>query len=153
MDELLPQLTQLAKTQQAVIDMKAKVEAARKTYVEPLETELETLERTLGEYEKLIKDTMREYALSTGDFKASEYVEVKRKPVAYIYDEDEVMAEAEKRGATEFIRTKKELNKVELNRALKSEDEKYSWIQAEPVKDITVTIRPLGDLLIRSEIE
>ena len=126
--------------------VKAQLVALHNEHIAPTEQIASDLAKRIDQLQASIIAEARDYALSTGDFKFSEHIEIKRKPVTYLYDAVEVLEAAKREGATELIRIKEELNKVELNKGLK--DGKYTWIQAEPVQDITVSIRPLGDLLI-----
>ncbi len=118
-------------------------------FVRPYEDEIAATNQRLAQMEADLKAAARQHALETGDFKLHSSITVKRKPVQFVYDEAEVLEQAEAQGAMELIRVKKELNKVALNASLKAGE--YPWVQAEPVHDVTVSIAPLGDILIMLE--
>lgn len=141
-DELL----KLAKLQKELDDTQSAITELKAKYIDPLDKQANDLKKLILESENTVKKIAREYALSTGDFNVSNHIEIKRKPVTWMYDEAEIIEAAKKNKATELIRVTEELNKTNLNKALK--DDKYSWLQAEAVKDIIISIRPLGELLI-----
>lgn len=162
-------LLQLATAQQELADAQKNVDAIKMRHKVELTTplkDLETISARVSNLETAIISSEREYVLSTGEqdengtFKARHpSLTIRRKPVSYIYDEKEMLKVIQARKGTgalairkKLIRTKTELNKVELNKVLG--DSNYAWLPAEPAgRDVTVSIAPLGDLLIRAEME
>lgn len=119
-------------------------------YVRHYDDEIAALNATLAEAETRLRQTIKDYAIETGDKNIHPNIEVRRKPKAWDYDPDTVLQVARAEGLNDLIRTKEELNRVKLNEALK--DGRYPFLPVrEAAPEMTVSIRPLGDLLIIAE--
>mgnify|MGYP000349531708 CR=1 FL=1 len=114
-------------------------------FIQPYEREIAAGNKAVADLQAEIKAAAREAALD-GEVNLHSHIEVKRKPVEWDYDEKEVLKLAIDLDAKELIRTKFELNKVPFKQGLNKGD--YPWAEAKMVKDVIVTIRPLGDLPI-----
>ena len=114
-------------------------------YVAHYDAELAAIDEHLGALEDALLRDARQAALD-GERHLHESIQIKRKPVTWMYDADEVLAEAKARGESRLIRVKEELNKQELNKLLR--DGALDWVQAEPVQDVIVTLSKLGEWVI-----
>lgn len=154
----LAKLQSLARSFGLAVDTIRMEQAA--ALAEPLKM-LEEANKKVSGLQSLIIASERQNVLETGEKNASgsfasrdSHLTIRRKPATFIYDEKEMMeaikAQKGKDGTAarkRFIRVKQELNKVEINKALKAED--YEWLPAEQAgRDIEIIIEPLGDLLI-----
>jgi phage host-nuclease inhibitor protein Gam len=144
-------IVELARAQARAAARREVAEAMRRrmyeAYVQHYDAELAAIDTYLSDLEDALRRDAREYALSTGDFDLHESIQVKRKPVTWLYDAEQVLEEAKERGESRLVRVKEELNKVALNKLLA--EGTLNWVQAEPVRDVVVVVGKLGEWVIR----
>lgn len=121
-----------------------------KLYVEPYETELANLAEQIEQERERLKEDFLQHVLTTGDLDAHPSLQFTRRK-RWVYDKQAVLQAAQAHGATDFIRTKQELDVRAFEKALKAGE--IEWADAEVINDPYVVIRPLGEVLIRHEME
>lgn len=144
-------LRSLAWLQQQVEANNARLQAERDAlyamHVQVLDEQIAANKAYVQEIETQIKEQARKAALEDGDRQPHALIEIKRKPQEYTYNDQEVIEALEREGVEGFIRVKKELDKTPLKAALRKGE--LPWLPVEPAPtDVTVTIKPLGELLI-----
>lgn len=161
----LAKLQKIAADQQQAVD---KIKTRHQVELQAPEAALKQAKEAVDQLEQAIIGQERLNVLSTGEknksgtFKSSdEHITIARKPVSYIYDDKEMLAAIQshsgvgsKKAKERLVRVKVELNKSELNKAF--DEQGFEWLHdhAEQAgRDITIKIAPLGDLLIKAEME
>jgi len=161
----LAKLQKIAADQQQAVD---KIKTRHQVELKAPEAALKQAKEAVDQLEQAIIGQERLNVLSTGEknksgtFKSSDdHITIARKPVSYIYDDKEMLAAIQshsgvgsKKAKERLVRVKVELNKSELNKAF---DEKgFEWLHdhaEQASRDITIKIAPLGDLLIKAEMD
>lgn len=161
----LAKLRKLADDQQQAVD---KIKTRHQVELKEPEAALKKAKEAADQLEQAIIAHERLTVLSTGEknksgtFKSSdEHITIARKPVSYVYDDKEMLAAIQSHSGTgskkakeRFLRIKTELNKVELNKAFGEKGFEWLHDHAEQAsRDITIKIAPLGDLLIKAEMD
>jgi len=87
--------------------------------------------------------------LSIGKYKPNDWIEISKKTTTFVYDEKAVLESLKAENQTQFIRVKEEINKIELNKALRNNE--LPWLDVQRVEDVTVSIRPPSEVLVQVE--
>lgn len=119
-------------------------------YVAAYAVEIEALRAHLEYEQRALKADYLRHVLTTGELRAHPSLQFVRRK-RWAYDKEAVLREAKERGATDFIRTKQELDVRAFEKALSAGE--VDWYGAEEINDPYVTIRPLGEILIQMDLE
>lgn len=154
-------LKEYAAAEQRLAVTELMCERFHELYIQPYEETIAAQKQVLADLKAKLTEAARAAALDDGDFHPHPNLEVKRKPQTWKYDEQEMLKriqeeaeaetldEAQRASLRLLLRIKTELNKNALNAALK--DNKFPWLPATPApQDVSVSIRPLGDLAIQA---
>jgi len=155
-------LKEYAAAEQRLAVTELMCERFHEMYIQPYEVAIEAQKQVLNDLKVKLTNAARTAALEDGDFHPHPNLEVKRKPQTWKYDEAEMLKsiqddakaetldETQRADLAKLLRIKTELNKNALNAALK--DNRFPWLPATPAPpEVTVSIRPLGDLQIIAE--
>ncbi|HEX2905898.1 MAG TPA: hypothetical protein VHO69_03510 [Phototrophicaceae bacterium] len=111
-------------------------------YVRPYDDEITGLRARSEAVHAALEDMARLHSLATGERAFHPSIIVRAKPQTWTYNDGEVLKCLKFAGVAALIRVKEEINRVELNKALRKGQ--YLWLPviADP-PELTVTIMPI----------
>lgn len=155
--------------QEAVITQRLKVaETMRdrfyREYVRVYDEELDALEQELASIQQTRAETAKSIYLEEAKryleeneeefppnkFKFLYGISLSKKPTEFKFPEDLNLVQAAKdNDCADLVRVKEDMDMTTFKKGLRSG--LYAWAKAEPIEDVKVELRPLGDILIMME--